>query len=89
MKRRKINSLDEIWNGWKLKIKDFSNLDLEGLNLSRIPKRAWKHCIFNNTSFKNTGIKFKLHKLDFGSSEANRKKNQSQFMLPVGIYLPC
>ena len=75
MKRRKINSLDEIWNGWKLKIKDFSNLDLEGLNLSRIPKRAWKHWIFNNASFKNTGIKFKLHKLDFGSSEANRKKN--------------
>lgn len=38
MKRRRINSLDEIWDGKRLKTKDFSNLDLEGIDLSRIPK---------------------------------------------------
>lgn len=75
MKRRKINSLDEIWDGKRLKTKDFSNLDLEGINLSRIPKWSWKNCIFNNTSLKNTGIKFKLNKLDFSLSETNFEKN--------------
>lgn len=65
MERRKVNSIEEIYNRRKLIIKDFSNLDLEGLDLSKIPKRAWKNCIFDNTSFKNTGIKFDLKKLKY------------------------
>lgn len=56
--RRKINNIQEIWDGNKLLIKDFSNLDLEGLDLSEIPSWEWEDCVFDNTSVKNTGIKF-------------------------------
>lgn len=61
MERKKVNSIEEIWDGKKLIIKDFSNLDLEGLDLSVIPPREWYRCIINNTSFKNTGVKLFFH----------------------------
>lgn len=54
--RKKINNIEEIWDGEKLIIKDFSNLDLEGLDLSVIPSRVWWDCNICNTSFKNTGV---------------------------------
>lgn len=66
MKRRKITSIAKIWNGKKLKRTNFSNLDLEGLDLSMIPEEAWEGCVFNNTSVKNTGIKLSMNSL-FGN----------------------
>ena len=58
MNRRKIESIGEIYNGENLLIKDFSNMDLTNIDLSSIPPEKWEECIFYNTSFKNTGIKF-------------------------------
>lgn len=58
--RRKINDISEIWDGKKLLIKDFTNLDLEGLDLSVIPEEYWKDVAFENTSVKNTGIKLPI-----------------------------
>lgn len=63
MERKKIKNIRQIWNGKKLLIKNFSNLDLEGIDLSKIPVKFWKNCIFNNTNFKNTGIKFRPFEL--------------------------
>lgn len=63
MKRKKINDISEIWDGKKLLIKDFSNLDLSSLDLSNIPKESWYDCIFYNTDFSNTNIKFVPSKL--------------------------
>ena len=60
MVRKKVNSIEEIWDGKKLIIKDFSNLDLEGLDLSIIPEKEWHGCIFYNTSVKNTKINIDL-----------------------------
>lgn len=58
MKRQRINSIDEIFDGTHLKIKDFTNLDLSNLDLSSVPMKEWEDCIFFNTNFHNTGIKF-------------------------------
>lgn len=60
--RKKIKNIKKIWDKRKkkLKIKDFTNLDLEGLDLSVIPAPSWNGCIFKNTSVKNTGIKLML-----------------------------
>lgn len=60
--RKKVKSINKIWDKRKkeLKIKDFTNLDLEGLDLSVIPAPSWNGCIFKNTSVKNTGIKLML-----------------------------
>lgn len=60
--RKKIKKLNKIWDKRKkkLKITDFTNLDLEGLDLSVIPATCWNGCIFKNTSVKNTGIKLML-----------------------------
>ncbi len=63
MKRKKINDISEIWDGKKLLIKDFSNLDLSSLDLRNIPKESWYDCIFYNTDFSNTNIKFVPSKL--------------------------
>ncbi len=63
MKRKKINDISKIWNGKKLLIKNFSNLDLSSLDLSNIPKEAWYDCVFYNTDFSNTNIKFEPGKL--------------------------
>jgi len=60
---KKINKLDEIYDGENLLLKNFVNLDLSNLNLSSIPKEKWEKCIFYNTNFKNTGIKFVPNKL--------------------------
>ena len=64
--RTKVKSINKIWDKRKkeLKIKDFTNLDLEGLDLSVIPAPSWNGCIFKNTSVKNTGIKLMLMSLD-------------------------
>lgn len=59
MARKKINDINKIWNGRELLINDFSNLNLQGLDLGGIPEDAWKGCVFNNTNFKGTNIKFK------------------------------
>lgn len=61
--RKKINKLDEIYDGENLLLKEFINLDLSNLDLCSIPKEKWESCIFYNTSFKNTGIKFVPNKL--------------------------
>lgn len=63
MERRKINRIDEIWDGNNLLIKDFTNLDLENVDLSIIPMKEWEDCTFYNTNFKNTNIKFIPNKL--------------------------
>lgn len=62
-KRRKITSINEVFDGKKLVISDFSNLDLSNLDLSVIPPDLWQNCIFYNTNFANTGIKFIPNKL--------------------------
>ena len=61
--RRKINKLSEIYDGKNLLLKEFVNLDLSNLDLSSIPMENWENCLFYNTSFKNTGIKFIPNKL--------------------------
>lgn len=63
MERKKIKNIKQIWNGKRLLTNDFSNLDLEGIDLSKIPAKFWKKCIFNNTNFKNTGINFRPFEL--------------------------
>lgn len=62
-KRKIINNLDEIYDGNKLLITDFSNLDLSCLDLSKIPMIKWENCTFFNTNFSGTGIKFIPNKL--------------------------
>ena len=54
----KIEAIEQIFDGEKLLITDFSNLDLSGLDLSEIPMSAWVGCVFHNTNFSNTGIIF-------------------------------
>jgi len=61
--RKRINTLDEIYDGNNLLINDFVNLDLSNIDLSSIPVSKWEGCFFDNTSFKNTGIKFIPNKL--------------------------
>ncbi len=56
--RKRINDISEIYDGQKLLISDFSNLDLSNINLSIIPIDKWNNCIFNNTNFHNTNIRF-------------------------------
>jgi len=63
MDRKKINNLSEIYDGENLLISDFSNMDLSNIDLSCIPIEKWENRIFYNTSFKNTGIKFKPNRL--------------------------
>lgn len=67
--RKKINNLDEIYDGENLLLNEFINLDLSDLNLYVISKEKWENCIFYNTSFKNTGIKFVPRKLAKASLE--------------------
>ena len=62
-KQTKIKSINEIFDGKKLLITDFSNLDLSNIDLSIIPPDLWQNCIFFNTNFANTGIKFIPNKL--------------------------
>ena len=61
--RKRINSLDEIYDGTNLLIREFVDLDLSNIDLSNIPISEWEGCFFDNTSFKNTGIKFIPNKL--------------------------
>ena len=61
--RKKVLNIEEIWDGKELLIRDFSNLDLEGLDLSKIPLHAWKNVKFYNTSVKNTKINLSLRYL--------------------------
>lgn len=68
-KIKKINSIDEIWNGKKLLFKEFINMDLSNISLSIIPKENWEGCLFYNTNFKNTGIKFIPNKLASATKE--------------------
>lgn len=63
MERKNIKNIRQIWNGKRLLTNNFSNLNLEGIDLSKIPAKFWKNCIFNNTNFKNTGIKFRPFEL--------------------------
>lgn len=63
MEKKKINNINEIWDGENLLITEFINLDLEGINLGEIPIDEWEKCYFCNTSFKNTNIKFIPKKL--------------------------
>ena len=62
-------------------IRDFSNLDLSNIDLSSIPIEAWEDCIFYNTNFKNTGIKFipnKLRKVSINKSKESAYPSFSQ-----------
>lgn len=81
MEKKKINDISEIWDGKKLKFKDFSNLDLSGIDLSEIPESAWNNCIFFNTDFSNTNIKFRPNKLATSIADNYFEKNRK------GIYM--
>ena len=61
--RKKINKIEEIYDGINLLIKDFINLDLSNIDLSIIPKEEWENCFFFNTNFSKTKIKFIPNKL--------------------------
>ncbi len=61
--QKRIESIDEIYDGQKLIISDFSNLDLSNIDLSSIPIHLWENCIFYNTNFSSTGIRFIPNKL--------------------------
>lgn len=67
--RRKINNLAEIYDGKNLLFKEFINMDLSGIDLSNIPKEKWGNCLFYNTSFKNTGIRYIPNKLASATKE--------------------
>lgn len=53
-----IEDISLIYDGEKLLVKDFSNMDLSKLDLSIIPGGKWKNCVFHNTNFSGTNIKF-------------------------------
>ena len=65
MNRIRIHDLSQIFDGKHLKIKDFTNLDLSNIDLSNVPMSEWEDCIFYNTNFHNTGIKFIPNKLRY------------------------
>ena len=69
MKRKRIHTIHQIWNGENLLIKDFTDLDLSNIDLSQIPMGQWEGCIFLNTNFSNTGIRFNPSKLGFMRNE--------------------
>lgn len=71
----KIISIKEIWNGKELLIKEFINMDLSNIDLSVIPMEKWEGCLFYNTSFKNTGIKFIPNKLASATKEQIKSLN--------------
>ena len=79
--RKKVGSIDEVWDGEKLLINDFSNLDLEGIDLSVVHSECWVNCIFHNTSFKNTGIRFFPYYLNV--------EVQSTMISSFGLELRC
>ena len=81
VERKKVGSIDEVWDGEKLLINDFSNLDLEGIDLSVVPSECWVDCIFHNTSFKNTGIRFFPYYLNV--------EVQSTMISSFGLELRC
>ena len=68
---RKINDINEIYDGNNLLINDFSNMDLSNIDLSSIPIEKWENCIFYNTNFKNTGIRFIPSKLKSAIKKLN------------------
>ena len=74
---KKINSIGEIWDGNNLLFNEFINMDLSNINLSIIPKEKWEDCLFYNTSFKNTCIKFIPNKLASLTNEQIKKYNLS------------
>jgi len=76
--RKKVNDLSEIYDGQELLIKEFINLDLSNIDLSKIPSEKWESCIFYNTSFKNTKIKFIPNKLS-GIPQEDVKKSNLKF----------
>ena len=84
--RKKINNLNEIYNGKKLLTKEFINLDLSNLDLSTIPITEWEDCIFYNTNFQNTGIKFIPNKLA-KTIVKNAKNMDLQPFKVDGIYM--
>lgn len=81
--RKKIKNIRQIWNGKKLLINNFVNMDLEGLDLSCIPEDAWKNCFFYNTNFSNTKIKFKPNNLKPTNDNSLFKTNE------FGIHICC
>lgn len=86
--RKKINDINQIYDGKKLLFKEFINLDLSNLDLSIIPKEEWENCIFFNTSFKNTNIKFIPNKLANLSQLSNSSYFKSFSIYNIGLAMP-
>lgn len=55
---KKITSIEELRRFAESKNKDFSHIDLSGLDLSQIEPEFWEGAIFYYTNLSNTGIKF-------------------------------
>ncbi len=56
----KTNNINEIWDGQRLIINDFTGYDLSNLDLSEIPASAWRGKVIKNTNFNNTNVDFLL-----------------------------
>ena len=85
--RKRINSINEIYDGNNLLIKEFIHLDLTNIDLSIIPKEEWEDCIFYNTSFKNTGIKFIPNKLKKINQEEAKSIGIKNYYCGNNIYM--
>lgn len=89
MQRKKINDISEIWDGKKILIKNFSNLDLSSLDLSNIPETAWYGCKFYNTDFSNTNLKFRPNKLTTSIGSTFYYKNIKGIFMSKCIFDNC
>lgn len=87
LERKKINNINEIYDGTDLLIRDFSNLDLSNIDLSSIPIEAWEDCIFYNTNFKNTGIKFIPNKLRKVSVDKSKESTYPSYYYEQYSYI--
>lgn len=91
MERKRIENIDEIWDGHNLLIKDFSNLDLSNIDLSIIPEDKWKKCTFCNTNLNNTNIRFPNEnwiyiKIDYKTIMANPDLKLPSIYISAAIY---